>query len=110
MGSLIPLEADNGAAAELVSIHTEMVMAIGLTPSSEISQRLANARMQVFAARLAAAEKEQGTRLAAVSSRSGVEAAASRPPARRARFSRSLRHKPSQAYLSSACSLSPCLR
>eukprot|EP00966_Prymnesium_polylepis_P148149 3422357-Prymnesium_polylepis.1 len=59
MGSLLPLAGDNGAAAKLLSIHTEKVMLMGLIPSSEIAQRLANALMQVFAARLREAEREQ---------------------------------------------------
>ena len=59
MGSLLPLAGGNGTAAELLSIHTEKVMSMGLTPSSEIAQRLANALMQVFAARLHEAERAQ---------------------------------------------------
>ena len=60
MGSLLPTEGEGGLASELVSIHTEMVMSMGLTPSSEIAQRLANALMQVFSAKLRAAEAEMG--------------------------------------------------
>ena len=60
MGSLLPLVEDDGCAAELLSIHTEMVMSMGLTPSSEIAQRLANALMQAFACKLRAAEQAQG--------------------------------------------------
>jgi len=60
MGSLLPLADDRGAAAEVLSIHTEMVMSMGLTPSSEIAQRLANALLQVFSQRLRAAEARQG--------------------------------------------------
>ena len=60
MGSLLPLADSSGAADELLSIHTEMVMSMGLTPSSEIAQRLANALMQVFSERLIAAEEAQG--------------------------------------------------
>ena len=60
MGSLLPMATDEGTAAELLSIHTEMVMAMGLTPSSEIAQRLGNALMHVFSQKLLAAEREQG--------------------------------------------------
>ena len=60
MGSILPLDSGDGTAAELLSIHTEMVMSMGLTPSSEIAQRLGNALMQVFARRLRAAEERQG--------------------------------------------------
>ena len=60
MGSLLPMAGDDGLAAELLSIHTEMVMSMGMTPSSEIAQRLGNALMQVFAMKLRAAEAEQG--------------------------------------------------
>ena len=59
MGSMLPLSGDDGLASELLSIHTEMVMSMGLVPSSEIAQRLANALMQVFAQRLRAAEQQQ---------------------------------------------------
>ena len=59
MGSLLPLADDSGVASERLSIQTEMVMSMGLVPSSEIAQRLANALMQVFAQRLRAAELAQ---------------------------------------------------
>lgn len=59
MGSLLPLADDDGAAAELLSIHTEMVMSMGLTPSSDIAQRLANALMRAFARNMRTAEEQQ---------------------------------------------------
>jgi hypothetical protein len=60
MGSLLPLSSSSGAAAEMLSIHTEMVMSMGLVPSSEIAQRLANALMQVFSEKLSTAEAAAG--------------------------------------------------
>ena len=60
MGSILPLANEGGVAAEQLSILTELVMAMGLTPSSEIAQRLANVLMQTFASRLRAAEAAQG--------------------------------------------------
>ena len=60
MGSLLPLADADGAASDLISIHTEMVMSMGLTPSSEIAQRLGNMLMQVFSSRLRAAEAKHG--------------------------------------------------
>ena len=67
MGSLLPMADASGHASELLSIHTELVMSMGLTPSSDIAQRLGNVLMQVFSHRLQAAERELGI------SQTGVE-------------------------------------
>ena len=56
MGALLPMADGQGRASSDLSIHTELVMAMGLTPSSEIAQRLANILMQEFSKRMAAEE------------------------------------------------------
>lgn len=56
MGSLMPTRASGGGAAPELLAFVEHVMAMGMTPSSEIAQRFANALMQSFCRRLDKAE------------------------------------------------------
>ena len=56
MGSMMPPRAAAGGADAELLAFVEHVMAMGMTPSSEIAQRFANALMQAFCRRLDEAE------------------------------------------------------
>ena len=59
-GALMPRAAEGGGASDEIDAFTEMVMSMGLVPSSEIAQRLSNALMQAFSKELAKAEQLEG--------------------------------------------------
>ena len=59
-GALMPRAAEGGGASDQLDAWTELVMSMGLVPSSEIAQRLSNALMQAFSRELAKAEAREG--------------------------------------------------
>ena len=59
-GALMPRAAEGGGASDQLDAWTELVMSMGLVPSSEIAQRLPNALMQAFSRELAKAEELEG--------------------------------------------------
>ena len=59
-GALMPRAAEGGGASDQLDAWTELVMSMGLVPSSEIAQRLSNALMQAFSRELAKAEAYSG--------------------------------------------------
>ena len=56
MGAIMPGRAEGGGASDVMYAFTEHVMAMGMTPSSEIAQRFANNLIQALCHRMDAVE------------------------------------------------------